>query len=323
MTRILIAGGSGMLGRHLVEFWQAAGHEVTVLSRRPDRRATPAETGPRLVAWRPPLVDRVLLDAVAWADAIVNLAGESIGTRPWLPGRRKALRQSRLDATGALVQAIAELPPADRPAVLVNASGADVYGDRADEPCAETTTPGDSFLAGLVLDWEAAALKAQAHGVRVVVGRTAFIVAADAPAFRLLALPTRLFAGGPIGGGRQVFSFVGLSDVVGLYDLAAQSPELSGPVNFAAPTAPTQAEVARILGRLLHRPARLPLPAIVLRLMLGGQADVLLHGRRVIPEKALAAGFEFATPTFAEAAAVALGRPIRPDASGPGRPEIG
>jgi uncharacterized protein (TIGR01777 family) len=295
--RIVIAGGTGFLGRRLVAAWLEAGHDVTVLSRHPARAIGKVPASAALVRWDPPTVDDPLVAALRGADAVVNLAGAPIGGRPWTPGHKRAILDSRLDATGALVETIGRLREAERPGVLVNASGIDVYGDRAAGEVTEASPPGDTFLAGVVVEWERAASAAEELGVRVVTARTALIVAPDALAWRLVLLPFRLFVGGRLGSGRQRFTWIHVDDAVRLYDLAVRDASISGPLNMVAPEVPTQAELARAIGRAMHRPAIVPAPALALRLVLWGQADIVLHGRVAIAAKARAAGYEFRYPT--------------------------
>jgi uncharacterized protein (TIGR01777 family) len=299
--RIVVAGGSGMLGRRLTARWIAAGDEVTVLTRNPTRTGRSLAEGATARRWNPPIVDGDLVDALRGADAVVNFAGVSIGGRPWTPGRKRAILRSRLDATGAIVEAIGRLPSAERPKVLVNSAGIDVYGDRPDGALTEESEPGDSFLAGVVVAWEAAARAAEPLGVRVVLARTALIMAPEAPAWRLVLLPFRLLVGGPLGSGRQRFTWIHVDDAVGLYDMAVRDGSIAGPVNMVAPEVPTQRELARAIGRAMHRPAFFPVPAFLLRLALWGQADIVLHGRVAVPAKALAAGYEFRHPTVESA----------------------
>jgi uncharacterized protein (TIGR01777 family) len=299
--RIVIAGGSGFLGRRLTAAWLAAGHEVTVLTRSPAHAARTPQAGTSARGWDPPNVDEELMAAVRGADAIVNLAGVPIGGRPWTPGHKRAILQSRLDATGAIVDAIGRLPDADRPKVLVNASGIDIYGNRPDGEMTEDSPPGDSFLAGVVVAWETAAKAAEPLGVRVVLARTALIVAPEALAWRLILLPFRLFVGGPLGSGRQRFTWIHVDDAVGLYGLAIRDQSVVGPLSMVAPEVPTQRDLARAIGRAMHRPAIFPVPAFVLRLVLWGQADIVLHGRIARPAKALAAGYAFRHPTVESA----------------------
>jgi uncharacterized protein (TIGR01777 family) len=295
--RIVIAGGSGFLGRRLTAAWLEAGDEVTVLTRNPARTAKSLHAGATVGRWNPPSVDDDLVATLRGADAVVNLAGAPIGGRPWTPGHKRAILQSRLDATGAIVEAIGRLPAADRPKVLVNASGIDIYGNRPQGKMTEDSPPGDSFLAGVVVAWEGAARAAERLGVRVVLARTALIVAPEALAWRLILLPFRLFVGGPLGSGRQRFTWIHVDDAVGLYDLAIRDGSILGPVNMVAPEVPTQRDLSRAIGRAMHRPAILPVPAFVLRLVLWGQADIVLHGRVAVPARALAAGYKFHHPT--------------------------
>lgn len=299
--RVVIAGGSGFLGRRLIAASLAAGDDVTALSRDRQKSERTIPPGVAVRRWSPPTVDRDLEDALRGADAVVNLAGVPIGGRPWTPGHKRAILASRLDATNALVTAMGRLPAPDRPKVLVNASGIDIYGDRPDEDLSEQSAPGDSFLAGVVVAWEQAARAAEAHGVRVVLARTALIVAPEALAWRLILLPFRLFVGGPLGSGQQRFTWVHVDDAVGLYRLAMADGSIAGPVNMVAPEVPTQRKLAKAIGRAMHRPSVFPIPAILLRLVLWGQADIVLHGRVAVAEKAEAAGYRFRFPTISAA----------------------
>jgi uncharacterized protein (TIGR01777 family) len=306
--RMVIAGGTGFLGHRLTTAWLQAGHDVTLLSRNPARAAGQVEASVNLRQWNPPAVDASLVDAMRGADAVVNLAGAPIGGRPWTPGHKRAILVSRLDATGALVEAMRGLPAAERPSVLVNASGIDVYGDRPSTEMTEEAVPGETFLARVVVAWELAARAAEELGVRVVTARTALIMAPEALAWRLVLLPFRLFVGGRLGSGRQRFTWLHVDDAVGLYDLAIRDTSIRGPLNMVAPEVPTQAELARAIGRAMHRPAIVPAPAFALRLVLWGQADIVLHGRVAVPEKALAAGYVFRYPTVDSALTNVLGR---------------
>lgn len=299
--RIVIAGGSGFLGRRLSARWLEAGAQVSILSRNPERARRRVSADADVRRWSPPVVDDDLEAALRGATAIVNLAGAPLGGRAWTPGHKRAILQSRLDATHALVGAMRRLPAAERPRVLVNASGIDVYGDRPDGELTEAAAPGDTFLAGVVQAWERAAQEAQDLGVRVVTARTAMVVAPEALAWRLVLLPFRLFVGGPLGSGRQRFSWIHVDDAVGIYDLAVRDAAVTGPVNLVAPEVPSQRELARAIGRAMGRPASFPTPAFALRLALWGQADLVLHGRNARPAAALAAGYAFEHPTIESA----------------------
>jgi hypothetical protein len=305
--RVAITGGSGLIGRRLAAALLADGHAVSVLTRNVERARRRLPPDARPVHWDPAGDRGAIADALRDADAVVNLAGESIGGRPWTPGRKRAILESRLQATGAIVAAIEHLPADERPATLVNASGIDVYGDRRDLELAEDGPTADTFLARVALAWEGAARAAERLGLRVVLCRTAFVIAADAPAFRLLVLPSRFFLGGRLGRGDQPFTWIHLDDVVGLYSLALHDPSIVGALNLVAPETPPQADVAHAIGRVLGRPAGFPTPAPLLRLLLWGQADLLLHGRQAVAAKATAAGYVFRYPSIEAALREALG----------------
>jgi uncharacterized protein (TIGR01777 family) len=289
--KVLISGGSGFIGSHLVASLVKDGHEVVVLSRRPETK-NPA-SGVRAVSWDARSGNGDWVKELSGAQAIVNLAGASIGSWPWTRRRMAELLSSRLSATAALVQALEKTPAQDRPPVFVSASGIDYYGDRGDEVITEDSVAGDSFLARLSEQWETAAQKAQPLGVRVVRIRTAMVFGREAYAFRLLTLPFRFFLGGPLGSGRQWFTWVHIDDMVGLYRLALENSRVSGPVNAVAPDVRRERDVAKEVGRVLHRPALLPVPAFALRLVLGKEAQLLLHGRHAEPAKALGYGYRF------------------------------
>ncbi len=303
--RVVIAGGSGMVGRHLAQALIADGWSVDVLTRDAGRVGSRLPEGARAVEWAPDRPGEVA-DVLDGADGIVNLAGVSLGPRPWTPGRKRAILSSRLAATNALVIAAAALPADRRPGVLVNASGSDIYTGRDATSADETTEPAHDFLADVCVRWEAAALRAEALGMRVALVRTGFVLAADAPVLRLLALPFRLFLGGRLGSGKQWFSWIHVDDLVGIYRLALTDPSIVGPINGAAPEPCRQVELAAAIGRTLHRPAWLPVPAWILRLALRDQATLLIGSRRVIPSRALAAGYRFEHPTIGGALADVL-----------------
>ena len=304
--KVLIAGGSGFIGRHLSARLLSDGHEVVVLTRR---QQTGPSSGVRFATWDGRTSDGAWVGELDGADAIVNLAGASIGGRRWTARRKAELLNSRLVPTTAIVQALERRPADRRPSVLVNASGIDYYPDRRDDGAITEDGPvGTAFLARLCQQWEAAAVKAEALGVRVVRIRTAMAFGRGAPAFFLVTLPFRLFVGGPLGDGGQWFTWIHIDDLVGLYQLAIENARLSGPINAVAPDVRRQRELAREMGRVLHRPSVMPAPAPLLRLALGEQADLLLHGRRAIPAKAQAAGYTFAFGGLHEALEDVLAR---------------
>jgi uncharacterized protein len=264
-VEVVVAGGTGFVGRALAASLERDGHRVVVVSR---------SAGPGRVTW-----DGVAA-AVEAADAVVDLAGASVGRPRWTAARKRELRASRVDTTRRLAEAIAAAER--KPSVFVTASGIDYYGDSGEAVVDESSPPGTTFLARLCAEWEAAASPAP---VRHVAVRTSLVVGRGAPALRLMALPFRFFAGGPLGSGRQWFPWIHLDDIVSLYRRALDDESLAGPVNAVAPEQLRQREAARVVGSVLHRPSSLPAPAAALRLVLGGQADLLLHGQRAVSTK--------------------------------------
>ncbi|MEI8104356.1 MAG: TIGR01777 family oxidoreductase [Actinomycetes bacterium] len=278
--KVVVAGGSGFIGSALCASLDADGHETVVVSRAPGGET---ESG-RRVGWQQ--VD----SAVDGADAVVNLAGVPIGGPRWTAGRKAAIGLSRVETTRTLADAIASA--ANPPVVFVTASGIDYYGNRGEETVDEASSVGASFLAGVCESWEAAA--AGAEPVRHVAIRTPLVVGKGAMSVRLMALPFRLFLGGPLGSGRQWFSWVALDDLVRIYRLAIEDASLGGVVNAVAPEQLRQRDAAKTFGAVLHRPSLLPAPALALRAALGEQADLLLHGRRAVSTQL--GGFEFEYP---------------------------
>lgn len=282
--RIVVAGGSGFLGSALVPRLQKEGHTVVVLARQPGRS--------NQVRWDPygPLT--------SWAqhlentDAVVNLAGAPISQR-WSAAHKRAMWNSRVNLTRSLVAAmksVRQIPPA-----LVNASAVGIYGARGDEPITEETPAGGGFLAGLGAAWEKEALGAGPQA-RVVLLRTGLVLARDGGALPQLARPFQMFVGGPIGSGRQYLPWIHLDDWTALAAWAITNSAVSGPLNATAPNPVTNAEFARTLGRVLHRPAFFPAPAFAVRLLLGEMSEVALTGQQAFPEKAHSLGFEFRYP---------------------------
>lgn len=285
--RVVLAGGSGFLGRHLTRALQARGDEVVRLVRRP-----PA--GPSEHAWNPGT--RVLpMTALDGADAVVNLCGAGVGDRRWTKARRALLRSSRLDPTTLLAGGCgrAGVP------VLLNASAVGVYGDRGEEEITERSEPGDGFLARLCADWEAAADRAP-DAVRVTLLRTGLVLGPDGGMLPKLMRLTRLGLGGRLGDGRQWWPWISVADhvaaMVFLLDHA-----VAGPVNLTAPEPVTNAEFTSALGRVLHRPTPWAIPGFALRAVLGGFAGEVLGGQRALPAVLQREGFRFLHPRLEQA----------------------
>ncbi len=298
--KIVIAGGTGLIGTALCRALSAEGHEVVILTRGGRGRPATSGLGIRAITWHPPC-DGDWTAEIRDCAAIINLAGASIGRWPWTARRRRLLQESRLSATRALVEAIESLPVGARPSVFLSASGTDIYEGQDEIPASEDTPSSGSFLARLCLDWEAEAKRAEESGVRVVLLRTSSVIAHDAAYLRVVTLPFRLFAGGRLGSGRQWVSWIDLADAIGLYLLALESEAMHGPLNVSAPDPRRQRDYARALATSVRRPSWLWTPAWIVRLVLRDQATLALGSRRVWPARALAAGYAFQRPCLEDA----------------------
>jgi len=303
--KVVIAGGTGMLGRALGGSLVAEGAEVIALSRRMDQPALPA--GVRIARWDGRSLDGAWTRELSGAHAVVDLCGLSVGTWPWTRGTQARLRSSRLEPRSALVQAIGGLSAEARPTTFLGISGTDGYVGSDAVPAGEDTPLTDTFLGRLCSDWEAAAQPAADLGLRVVIARASVVVAPGAPVLDRLGLPVRLFVGGRIGSGRQWFSWVHLEDWVAAVRRLLEDVSFAGPVNISSPGVLHQAEVARALGRVLRRPSVVWTPAVVVTLVLGGQADLVLGSRRVASTRLTAAGFDFAWTDFEAAVRDVMG----------------
>jgi len=294
-----------LVGSALVPALVKAGHTVCRLVRPKSVAKSETHDGFQ-VAWNPATGE--LGGAAVGADAVVNLAGASIGDGRWSDKRKGELRSSRIDTTRALVTALAKMNA--RPRVLVSASATGFYGNRGDELLTEESQPGNEFLSDLAKDWEAEALKAEAIGVRVVLVRFGIVLARDGGALPKIILPFRFFAGGKIGSGLQWMSWISLEDVIEILCLALESGQVKGPLNVISPQPVQNVEFTKTLARALHRPALFPAPAFLLRLALGEMADaLLLSSQRVLPKKLESLGYHFLHADLKGALASLLGAP--------------
>jgi uncharacterized protein (TIGR01777 family) len=296
--RVVVAGGSGFVGRAVCRALVERGDEVVVLTRSAARARVALGPAVSLAEWSPdsPGPWQELLRG---AGAVVNLAGEPIAQRRWTEARKAVLRSSRIDVTRALVHAIAAADP--RPEVLVSTSAVGFYGPRSEGDVTEEDGAGADFLARLCLEWEQAAREAEAHGVRVALLRLGVVLGEQGGALARLLPPFRMFVGGPVGGGGQAFPWVHVEDVVAVILLALGDPRFSGPFNVTGPQPLTMRAFCEVLGRVLGRPSWLPVPAFVVRALFGEAATVLLSGQRAVPARLEALGYRFRFPT-AEAA---------------------
>jgi uncharacterized protein len=284
-VRILISGASGLVGRAAASALRADGQEVGRFVRpvgncsAGDVRFDPAS-------------GLINAEAMEGAGAILHLAGAGIGETRWSESRKKVLRDSRVNSTRLVVDAIAKLR--QKPRVLLAASATGYYGNRGDEVLTESSASGEGFLAALARDWEAESLRAESLGVRTILLRFGMVLSARGGALPRMATPFRFGFGGRIGSGKQWVSWIALEDVVGVIRAALADERFGGATNVVSPHPVRNVEFTHALASTLHRPAIFPVPAFLLRLALGEMADeLLLAGQRVEPEKVLAAGYEF------------------------------
>jgi len=296
---VLIAGGSGFLGKALATRLLEAGHTVSILSRNPSATRQSFPDRVAVEQWDARTVGS-WIRLVEGADAVVNLTGESIGAKRWTQTQKERILSSRIDSTRAIVEALRQANR--RPRVLVNQSAVGYYGNVPFVPVEEDHPPGNDFLAHVAVQWETEARKATDLGVRVVIPRTGVVLSAQGGALPRLLPPFRFFIGGPLGSGSQWFPWIHLDDEIGAMMFVVEKETIEGAVNFAAPGSVTMKEFCAALGKVLHRPSWAPVPGFVLKLILGEMAGpLLLHGQRVVPRKLLDAGYAFRFPTVYEA----------------------
>ena len=297
--RVIVSGGTGFIGSVLCRALVTGGHQPVVLSRDPARAQQGLGNGIEAARWEPGRSGdwQKIVDG---ADAVVNLAGESIAARRWTAQQKARIRGSRVEGTRALVEAIRSAER--RPKVLINASATGYYGPRGDEAVAESDPPGNDFLARVCQEWEQAAREAEPLGVRVALVRTGVVLGEGGGALAKMLPPFRFFAGGPFGSGRQGFPWVHLDDVVEIYRWALEQDGVSGPLNATGPEPLSNREFCQRLGKVLGRPCWAPVPGFALKLMLGEMAEpLLLQGQKVLPVRTEQLGYQFRFRT-AEAA---------------------
>ncbi len=304
-NRFLVTGSSGLVGTALTALLSSGGQRVCRLVRGPTR--FPETPGHTTASWDP---ERGQLDpeSVSGHDVVIHLAGANIAAGRWTPERKRKIRDSRVDGTELLARALAAAP--SRPRVLVSASATGFYGDRGDMQLDEGTAGGSGFLADVGRAWEDATRPAIEAGIRVVHLRIGIVLARDGGALPRMLAPFRMGVGGPLGSGRQYWSWIALEDLLGVVLHAAATEEIVGPVNAVSPESVRNAEFSAVLGRVLRRPALLRAPAFVIRLLLGemGQ-ELLLASAHVRPTRLIESGFEYRYPDLEGALRHVLGRP--------------
>jgi hypothetical protein len=292
--KIAITGATGFVGSRLVERSLSEGHQVLVLTRNPDKakRVLPA-SNLEIVAYTPTESGN-WQDAIAGCDGVVNLAGEPLAEGRWTPARKQAILESRKLGTEKIVEAIAKANP--KPAVLVNSSAIGYYGTSETTTFDETSASGNDFLAQVCQEWEAAAQKVKATGTRLVILRTGIVLGKGGAIAKMIP-PFKMFAGGPIGSGRQWFSWIHQEDLVNLMLQALTQPDMEGVFNATAPHPVRMMELSQTLGQVLQRPSWLPVPNFALEALLGDGAQVVLEGQQVLPKRTLSSGFDYQYPT--------------------------
>lgn len=288
--RIFLTGATGLIGRRVVADRLARGDTLTVVTRDAGRA--------RVLGEGLDVVEADLMRPGAWqkrvdgCDAVVHLAGAGVGDRRWNAAYRKLIVDSRVQSTRCIVDAIGDA--AARPPVLVNASAVGYYGERGDAVLDESATVGDDFLSELTVQWERQAARAAEHDARVTMLRISVVLDTRGGALGKMLPIFRLGLGGPLGSGRQYFPWIHWRDAVGLIGFALDNESVSGPLNVVAPEAVTNRQFTRTLGRVLHRPAVLPVPAFALRIAIGQMGRYAVASQRVVPERATRSGYTFA-----------------------------
>jgi len=289
-VKIIIAGGTGLVGQNLIPVLISAGHTLFLLSRRAaqknlfplDRVQTLYWDGKTLGDWT---------RCFDGADVVINLCGEGIADKRWSSQQKEKLRLSRLDSTRLIVEAIKQ--SSVKPKVLVNASAVGFYGSVAEGEVDESRGPGQGFLVDLCVDWEKAALEAEALGVRVVLPRIGIVLDPKQGALAKMIPPFRWGIGGPLGSGKQWIPWVHIDDLVGMILFAISNDGVRGPFNACAPNPVRMKDFCASLGKVLDRPSWLPVPGFLLRFLLGEMVAMLLGGQRAVPRKMLQSGFRF------------------------------
>jgi uncharacterized protein (TIGR01777 family) len=298
--KIIITGGSGFVGTHLSDYLLRGGHRVTALGRSADSHRIHHQSYNYVSAdtTRPGDWQKEFEDA----DAVVNLAGTSIFKR-WTAGYKQQIYESRILTTRNVVASL----PRDKNIILCSASGAGYYGSRGDDLLKEDQDPGDDFLAGVSVDWEKEALQAADKFLRVVVMRFGVIFEKDGGALAKMIPAFKFFVGGSMGSGKQWFPWIHLVDLMAAVQFILENDQINGPVNFCAPNPIRYRDLAKTLGDALKRPAVMPAPAFLIRLVLGEFGNVFLASQRIIPHKLLSHGFSFRYPYINDAIRAVVG----------------
>jgi uncharacterized protein (TIGR01777 family) len=282
--KILITGASGLIGKALQTALAAGGHELLLAGRG-------EADAPNKVKWS--IEDGFAeIERLEGVDAVVHLAGENVSGLRWTDEKKKAIRESRVEGTKSVVDALARLQ--NKPHVFISGSAIGFYGDRGDEEVTEASGPGDTFLSEVCRDWEVQSRRAEDLGIRTVLLRTGIVLSKDGGALATMITPFKFGVGGVVGSGKQWMSWVSLDDVVRIIEFALENEKIRGALNVTAPTPVTNEQFTKTLGDVLYRPTILPLPEFAVNLVFGEMGHaLLLDSTKVIPKRLIDAGFEF------------------------------
>jgi uncharacterized protein (TIGR01777 family) len=303
--RVAVTGATGNIGSALVRELLARGDEVVALTRDPAGAREKLGESISAVRWEKPAAEPAPADALSGCDGVVHLLGAPVDQR-WSEEAKENIRKSRVLGTRYLVAGLREADP--RPPVLVSQSATGYYGPRGDEPVDETEPAADDFLAQVVRDWEGEARAAEELGVRVALMRTGVVLTESGGALGKMITPFKLGVGGPIAGGGQYVPWVHIDDVMGALICALEDDRVRGPVNLTAPEPATNRELSKALGKVLRRPALMPVPGFALKLMYGEMASIVTTGARVVPARLAEIGYRFRRPGLEDALRAATGR---------------
>jgi uncharacterized protein (TIGR01777 family) len=289
IMRVTVTGATGFVGRTLVPQLQSDGHEVHILGRAPRKGLSP---GLQFSIWDPEKGPPPL-ESLSGAGAVIHLAGEPVAQR-WSPSVKERIRNSRVEGTNRLVEALARAD--SRPEVLVCASAVGYYGDRGDELLEEDATPGKGFLPDVCREWEKSARAAERLGMRVVMVRTGVVLGKGGGALSKMLPPFKAGVGGRLGSGKQWMPWIHIEDLARLIQFAVETASVKGPINGVAPNPVTNSDFTIALARALRRPAIFPVPLFAIRLLFGEMSEILTSSQRAVPKAALDAGFKFHHP---------------------------
>jgi uncharacterized protein (TIGR01777 family) len=294
--KILITGGTGFVGTQLTSRLIKDNHEVTILTRSLRGAKSPSPGISYLEG--DPTREGPWQEAIKNHDAVINLAGASIFSK-WTEEHKKAIRESRLNTTRNIVEGIPSHP--ERSFTLFSTSAVGYYGFCGDEELVEDSPPGNDFLARIANEWEEEALKARDKGIRVVITRFGIVMGEKGGALSQMIPLFKKYIGGPIGSGKQWFSWVHIKDLAEAFTFLLKHPEISGPMNICSPNPVRNKDLAKALGKVLHRPSFMPAPGLMVKWVLGEFGSVILEGQRVIPKRLIENGFVFKYPDIEKA----------------------